>query len=52
MVTTLILVFPDWEKIFHEDVDASTIALGAILMQPRGGELNHPIAFASIKLSE
>jgi transposase InsO family protein len=33
-------------------VDASTIALGAILAQPGTGELDHPIAFASRKLSE
>jgi hypothetical protein len=32
MVTTPILVFPDWEKTFHVHVDASTIALGAILV--------------------
>ena len=33
MVTTPILVFPDWEKTFHVHVDASTITLGAILAQ-------------------
>jgi hypothetical protein len=33
MVTTPILVFPDWEKTFHIHVDASTITLGAILSQ-------------------
>jgi hypothetical protein len=52
MVTTPILVFPDWEKTFHAHVYASTIALGAILVQPRLGELDHPIAFASRKLSK
>jgi hypothetical protein len=31
MVTTPILVFPDWENTFHVHVDASAIALGAIL---------------------
>jgi hypothetical protein len=31
MVTTLILVFTDWENTFHVHVDASTIALGEIL---------------------
>ena len=31
MVTTPILVFPYWEKTFHVHVDASVIALGAIL---------------------
>jgi hypothetical protein len=52
MVTAPILVFPDWEKTFHVHVDASAIALGAILVQPGAGELDHPIAFASRKLSE
>jgi hypothetical protein len=35
MVTTPILVFPDWENTFHVHVDASMIALGPILAQPR-----------------
>jgi hypothetical protein len=37
MVTAPILVFPDWEKTFHVHVDASSIALGAILAQPGEG---------------
>lgn len=49
MVTTLILVFLDWKKEFHVHVDASCIALGVVLTQA-GGEMDHPIAFASIKL--
>jgi hypothetical protein len=52
MVTTPILVFPYWEKTLHVHVDALTIELGAILAQPRAGELDHPIKFASKKLSE
>jgi hypothetical protein len=52
MVTASILVFLDWEKTFHMHVDASTIALGAILVQPGEGDLDHPIAFASRKISE
>jgi hypothetical protein len=50
MVTTPILVFPDWEKTFHLHVDATTIALGAILAQPGTWDLDHPIAFASRKM--
>jgi hypothetical protein len=46
MVTTPILVFLEWEKTFHVHLDASTIALGAILEQPGAGDLDHPIAFA------
>jgi hypothetical protein len=52
MVIAMILVFPDWEKTFHVHVDASSIALGAILAHPGVGELDHPIAFARRKLSE
>ena len=51
MVTALILVFLDWEKTFHVHVDASAISLGAILAHPGVGDLDHPIAFASRKLS-
>ena len=51
MVTTPILVFPYWKKIFHVHVDASSIALGIILAQPGEGGIDHPIAFASRKLS-
>ena len=50
MVTTPILVFLDWKLPFHVHVDASSIALGVILAQPGEG-LDHPIAFASKKLS-
>jgi hypothetical protein len=31
MVTSPILVFPNWSKEFHVHVDASSISLGAIL---------------------
>jgi hypothetical protein len=33
-------------------VDASRIALGAILTQPRDGAMDHPIYFANQKLSQ
>jgi hypothetical protein len=52
MVTAPILVFPYWEKTFHVHLDASTITLEDILAHPRLGDLDHPIAFASRKLSE
>jgi hypothetical protein len=52
MVTTPILVFPDWENKFHVHVDASTITLAAILAHPGAGDLDHPTAFASRKLLE
>lgn len=51
MVIAPILVFPNWKKIFHAHVDASSIALGIILAQPGEGGIDHPIAFARRKLS-
>ena len=51
MVIASILVFPDWKLPFHVHVDASSIALRVILAQPREGGLDHPISFASMKLS-
>jgi hypothetical protein len=51
MVIASILVFPDWSKKFHVHVDASSIALGAVLAQPGEGDIDHPIAFVSRKLS-
>ena len=51
MVTTPILVFTDWKRPFHVHVYASSIAMGIILAQPRDGGIDHPIDFASRKLS-
>jgi len=48
---TPILVFPNWKLPFHVHVDSSSIALGFILAQPGEGGLDHPISFASRKLS-
>jgi hypothetical protein len=39
-VTAPIVIFLDWENTFHVNVDASTIELGAILVQPGSGELD------------
>jgi hypothetical protein len=51
MVTTPILVFPDWSREFHVHVDAYSIALGVVLAQPGEGEIDHPLAFSSKNLS-
>jgi hypothetical protein len=51
MVIAPILVFPDWKKEFHVHIDASSIALGAVLAQLREGDIDHPLAFASRNLS-
>jgi hypothetical protein len=51
MVTVPILVFLDWNKEFHVNVNAYSISLGVVLTQPRIGDIDHPLAFASRKLS-
>jgi hypothetical protein len=51
MVTTPILVFPDWSKEFHVHADASCIELGVVLAQPGEGDIDHPLAFSSRNLS-
>jgi hypothetical protein len=51
MVTTPILVFPDWNKEFHVHVDESSIALGSLVAQPVEGDIDHPLSFAIKKLS-
>lgn len=51
MVIVPILVFPDWKE-FHVHVDASCIALGAVLTQAGREGLDHPITFASQRLSK
>jgi hypothetical protein len=51
MVTVPILVFPDRSKEFHVHVNASFIALGAMLSQPGEEYIDHPLSFSSRKLS-
>jgi hypothetical protein len=51
MVTAHIMVFPYWSREFYVHVDASSIALGEVLAQPGEGEIDHPLSFASRKLS-
>ena len=51
MATEPILVFLDWKKEFHFHVNASSITLGIVLTQLGEGALDHPIAFASRKMS-
>ena len=51
MASAPILVFSDWNKEFHVHVNASSIALGVVLAQPGEGDLDHPIAYSSRKLS-
>ena len=51
MVVSPKVVFPNWKKEFHVHVNASFVALGVVLTQPGEGEIDHPIYFASRKLS-
>ena len=51
MASTPILVFPYWNKEFHVHVDASSVALGVVLVQLGNDDLDHSISFASQKLS-
>jgi hypothetical protein len=52
LVTTPILIFPDWNKEFHVHVYASSISLGTVLSQPWEGDINHPISFARLSIVE
>lgn len=52
MVTMPILVFPEYKREFHVHMDASCIEFDAVLMEADEGEMDHPIAFASRKLSK
>jgi hypothetical protein len=48
--TIHILIFPNWENQFHVRVDASGIALGAILSQPGERAMDHPIFFPQMNI--
>jgi hypothetical protein len=51
MVFAPILFFLDWSKEFHVHFDVSSITLGVVLAQPRVGDIDHLLTFASKKLS-
>ena len=51
LTQTLILSTPDWSKPFILQTDASTVGLGYVLSQINELGEEHPIAFASKKLS-
>lgn len=46
LASVLILVCPVWHKEFHVHIKTYEIALGAILIQPREGNLDHHIYFS------
>ena len=50
LVTTPILIPPNWEKDFHIYVDASNVAIGSVLSQNDDKGRDHPIYYASRQL--
>lgn len=52
MVVIPISLFSNWKKEFHIHVDVSSNALGVVITQVSEGEMDHPIAFVSRKLSK
>lgn len=50
LVTSPILVPPDWEKEFHVQVDASAYAIGSVLCQADSKGFDHTICYASRQL--
>lgn len=51
LVSSLIIVYPDWNKMFHVHIDALGITLGAVLAQPRERNMDHSMYYASRNLS-
>ena len=52
LVTMPILMFVDCNQIFHVHVATWYVTLGIVLVQLGEGEIDHPIFFASKKLSK
>ena len=50
LLSTPVLVLPNWAEPFHMYVDASLIALGCVLSQKDSRNIDHPIYFARRQL--
>ena len=50
LISAPILRAPDWNKVFHVHVDASSFALGCVLAQPGEHNMEFPISYASRQL--
>ena len=52
LVEAPILRFPNWSTKFHVHIDASGLAIGAILTQPGDDGIDYPIVYSSRKLNK
>ena len=52
LVEAPILRFPNWSIKFHVHIDASGLAIGAILTQPGDDGMDYPIVYSSRKLNK
>ena len=52
LVEAPILIFPNWSTKFHVHIDASDLAIGAILTQPGDDRMDYPIVYSSRKLNK
>lgn len=51
LTTTPMLNFPSYKKPFHIPIDASGMDIGAVLVQPGEGNVDHPICFSHTNLT-
>ena len=51
LLTSPILIPPDWNKMFHVYVDASDVAIGSVLSQKDDKGFDHPIYYSSRQLN-
>ena len=52
LIEAPILRFPKWSIKFHVHIDASCLAIEAILTQPRDDGMDYPIVYSSRKLNK
>ena len=52
LVEAPIVRFPNWSTKFHVHIDASGLAIGAILTQPGDDGMDYPIVYISRKLNK